>query len=278
MLRESGPLMINHLLATVFWRVAQLVLYWVAGAAAVGIFSAGVKYIDGLNVIPAYFTAAIFPMMSRYAHTGRESFLKAYRLALQLLLMTALPIAVFFTFASTPLIRILGGAAYLPDSAIALGIMIWSIPIGFMNSVTQYVLIAVGQQRLLTRAFVIAVAWTALSNLVLVPRYGAIAAAALLIPAELSLFIPFWWAVRRHVGPIAWTGLLARPVLATAANVAIVWGLEQLGLPLFVSLPAGFVAYALLLYLLGAFRSEEFAMLWSTVSRRLHPAAAEPTG
>ena len=75
--------------------------------------------------------------------TGRESFVKAYRLALQLLLMTALPIAVFFTFAATPLIRILGGAAYLPDSATALRIMIWSIPIGFMNSVTQYVLIAV---------------------------------------------------------------------------------------------------------------------------------------
>ena len=29
-----------------------------------------VKYVDGLNVIPAYFTAAIFPMMSRYAQHG----------------------------------------------------------------------------------------------------------------------------------------------------------------------------------------------------------------
>ena len=29
--------------------------------------------------------------------------------------------------------------------------MIWSIPIGFVNSVTQYVLIAVNQQRFLTR-------------------------------------------------------------------------------------------------------------------------------
>jgi O-antigen/teichoic acid export membrane protein len=270
--------MINHLLATVFWRVSQLVLWWAAGAAAVGIFSAGVKYIDGLNVIPAYFTAAIFPMMSRYAHTGRESMLKAYRLALQLLLMTALPIAVAFTFAATPLIRILGGAAYLPDSAIALRIMIWSIPIGFLNSVTQYVLIAVGQQRFLTRAFVIALAWTALSNMLLVPRFGAVAAAALLIPAELSLFIPFWWAVRRHVGPISWTGMLARPVLATIANVAIVWGLEQLGLPLIVSLPAGFVAYAMLLFVLGAFRGEEFAVLRNSLNRRLHPAAAEPTG
>ena len=192
--------------------------------------------------------------------------------------LTALPIAVFFTFAATPLIRILGGAAYLPDSATALGIMIWSIPIGFINSVTQYVLIAVNQQRFLTRAFVIAVAWATLSNWVFVPRYGAIAAAALLIPAELSLFIPFWWAVRRHVGPISWTGLLVRPVLATLVNIAIVWGLGRLGVPLLVSLTAGFVAYALLLFVLGAFRGEEFAVLRNSVNRRLRRAAAEPTG
>ena len=66
MLVESGPLMINHLLATVFWRISQFILFGAAGAAALGIYSAGVKYLDGLNVIPSYFTLAIFPLMSRY--------------------------------------------------------------------------------------------------------------------------------------------------------------------------------------------------------------------
>ncbi len=77
--------------------------------------------------------------------------------------------------------------------------MIWSIPIGFINSVTQYVLIAVGQQRFLTRAFIIGVTFTAAANLIFVPRYGYLAAALILIPAELSLFVPFYWAVQRHV-------------------------------------------------------------------------------
>ncbi len=161
-----------------------------------------------------------------------DALLKAYRLALQLLLMVALPIAVFFTFASTPMIRVLGGASYLPDSAIALRLMIWSIPIGFINSVTQYMLIAVGQQRFITRAFLIAVTWTAVSNFVLVPRFGAVAAAALLIPAELSLFLPFRWAVGRYVGQVSWVGMLSRPVLATIANLVVVWGLDRLGMPL----------------------------------------------
>jgi O-antigen/teichoic acid export membrane protein len=277
MLRESGPLMINNLLASIFWRIDLWVLRAFAGAAAVGIFSAGVKYLDGLNVIPAYFTLAIFPLMSRYAQAdkvseqsggkdpeqsrGKDSLSRAYRLAVQLLFMVALPIAVFVTFASTTLIRILGGAAYLPDSATALSIMIWSVPIGFVNSVTQYALIAVNQQRFLTRAFLIGVAFTGIANIVLVPRYGYVAAAAILIPAELSLFIPFYWAVRRYVTPMPWFSLLWRPVVAACLDAAVVWSLARAGSPDVLAWIAGFLVYLAMLLALGAFRGEEYDVI-----------------
>lgn len=276
MLAESGPLMINHLLATVFWRISQLVLRGapMTGLAAVGIFSAGVKYLDGLNVIPSYFTLAIFPLMSRYAHAGADTLVRAYRLALQLLFIVSLPLAVLFTFAATPLIQILGGAAYLPDAAIALRIMIWSIPIGFINSVTQYVLIAVNQQRYLTKAFLIGVGFTATANLLLVPRFGYVAAAALQIPAELSLFIPFAWAVHRYVAPMPWLNLLYRPIAATALNVLVVWGLDRLGVPLVAGLLAGLGVYIAVLILLRAFSGPEYGVLRGYLPRK--PAIHEP--
>jgi len=261
MLRESGPLMINHLLATIFWRISQFVLRGAANPASLGIFSAAVKYIDGLNVIPAYFTLAIFPLMSRYAAAGKDALIKAYRLAVQLLFIVSLPIAVFFSFAATPMIRILGGAAYLPDSATALSVMIWSIPIGFINSVTQYVLIAVNQQRFLTRAFLIGVAFTAAANLLLVPRYGYLAAAIIQIPAELALFIPFYWAVRRHVAVMPWTKLLGGPIVAAGLNAAVVWALGRIDVPLFAALAAGFAVYCGTLVLLGTFRNDDFVPL-----------------
>ncbi len=275
MLVESGPLMINHLLATVFWRISQLVLRGAptTGLAAVGIFSAGVKYLDGLNVIPSYFTLAIFPLMSRYAQAGTDTLVRAYRLALQLLFIVGLPLAVLFTFAATPLIQILGGAAYLPDAALALRIMIWSIPIGFINSVTQYVLIAVNQQRYLTKAFLIGVGFTAALNLLLVPRFGYIAAAALQIPAELSLFFPFIWAVHRYVAPVPWLRLLGRPLIAGALDLLVVWGLARIGLPLAGALLAGALVYGAALVGLGVFRAAEYDVLRG----RLRRAPAGPT-
>ncbi|MCX7668710.1 MAG: polysaccharide biosynthesis C-terminal domain-containing protein, partial [Anaerolineae bacterium] len=228
----------------------------------------GIKWLDGLNVIPAYFTLAIFPLMSRYAHAGKDTLARSYRLAVQILFMTALPIAVFFTFAATPLIRILGGAAYLPDSAIALRIMIWSIPIGFINSVTQYVLIAVNQQRFLTRAFIIGVVFTGLANLAFIPRFGYVAAAVILIPAELSLFIPFIVAVHRHVAVIPWPKLLGRPLLAAGLNAAATWGVLAAGAPLLLALTAGFAVYLVVLLVSGAVRGEEFTALRNLLRRR----------
>jgi O-antigen/teichoic acid export membrane protein len=261
MLRESGPLMLNHLLASIFWRISVWLLQAFPGEAAVGIFSAGVKYLDGLNVIPAYFSLAIFPLMSRYAVAGKNSLAKAYRLAAQLLFIIALPIAVFVSFAAAPLIGILGGAAYLPDSAIALAIMIWSIPIGFINSVTQYVLIAANQQRFLTIAFLIGVSVTALANWFFVPRYGYLASAIIMIPAECALFAPFYWAVRRHVTIMPWVRLIGGPLLAAGLDAAAVWGLQRAGASLFAGLLVGAVAYLLALLALGVFRGDDYAVL-----------------
>ena len=259
MLGLSFPLMINHLLATIFWRIDIWILKPLAGAAAVGIYSAGLKYLDGLNVIPAYFTLAIFPLMSRLAHDSQESLLRAYRLALRLLLLIALPVVVFVLFTAEQLIEILGGAQYLPGSAIALRLLILSVPIGFVNSVTQYVLIAVNQQRFLTRAFVIGVVFNIAANLIFIPRYGYQAAALILIPSELALLIPFYICVRRHVAPIPWLDILWRPVVAALVMTAVIWALRPVSLPL--ALLLGFLAGGLVLVLLGTFRHPDFDVL-----------------
>ncbi|MCB0075336.1 MAG: metal ABC transporter permease, partial [Caldilineaceae bacterium] len=89
----SGPLMINHLLATIFWRIDVWILRPLAGAASVGLYSVGLKYLDGLNIIPSVFTMAVFPLMSRYARSDSDSLLRSYRVSVRLLVMVSLPIA-----------------------------------------------------------------------------------------------------------------------------------------------------------------------------------------
>lgn len=270
MLGQSTPLMLNHMLAHIFFRIDVWIIMPLAGAAAVGYYGAAYKYIDGLNVIPSYFTLAIFPLMARYARADQSegkpsTLLRSYILALRFLFMLSLPLAILITFTATPLIRLLGGIEYLPQSALALQILIWSIPIGFTNSVTQYVLIAVDQQRYLTRAFVIGVVFNVVANLILVPRFSFYGAAVVTILSELALLIPFMISVYRHVGSVPWVRVLWQPLLAGLAMVATIGLGQQLGMAMWVVVMVAAAVYGLVLVFSGMFRDPDMATVFQAL-------------
>jgi O-antigen/teichoic acid export membrane protein len=283
MLGVSGPLMLNHLLATIFWRIDVWLLRPLAGAAAVGLYSVGLKYLDGLNIVPSVFTMAVFPLMSRYARASSDSLLRAYVLSLRLLVMISLPVAMTITVLAEPLVWLVGGAQYLDvpltlhlfgqqitvagGSDLALRVIIWSIPIGFVNSVTQYVLIAVDQQRFLTRAFVLGVVFNIVGNLLAIPRLGYVGAALVTILSEFSLLFPFYASVRAHVGSVPWPDVFGRPLLALAAMGLAVWGAEALGLAVWWGAALGGVVYLAALAALGVFHREELVVLRRALRR-----------
>lgn len=292
MLRVSGPLMINHLLATIFWRIDIGILRSLAGATSAGLYSVALKYLDGLNIIPSVFTLAVFPLMSRFARQGNDNLLRTYTLSLRLLVLVSLPIAMIVTVLAEPLVWLVGGAqyinipetitifgreiAFLGGSDLALQIIIWSIPIGFVNSVTQYVLIAVNQQHFLTRAFVIGVIFNVVGNLLLIPYLGYIGASIITILSEFSLLIPFYICVRSNVGVVPWLSIFARPLVATAAMGAAVYLLTKVGINLWVAAALAVVVYVAALWLLGALHREEMMVLRRALAKGAPSSAVGP--
>jgi O-antigen/teichoic acid export membrane protein len=252
--------MINLLLANIFFRIDMLLLKPLQGDAAVGYYGAAYRYINGLNIIPAYFTQAIFPLMSRYAHSGRDSLMRAYVLSLRLLLIIALPISVGTPFIAEALILVLGGGDYLPDSRIALQLIIWFLPFSFVNSVTQYVLIAIDQQRFLTRAFLMGVTFNIIANLVAIPLFSYRGAAVVTILSEWALLLPFYYAVRKHLGPLPWLSLSWQPLVASMVMAVVMWLLR--GMPWLLLIPAGAAVYVAVLALIGGFRQPDMDILF----------------
>jgi O-antigen/teichoic acid export membrane protein len=263
MMDTSFPLMINHLLASVFFRIDVLLLKPMQGDTVVGYYGAAYKYIDGLLIIPQYFTQAIFPLMSRYAASSRESLMRAYVLSLRLLLMLALPIAAGTPFIAHGLILVLGGAEYLPDSRIALQLLIGFLPLSFVNSVTQYVLIAIDQQRFLTRAFLIGVSFNIAANLIAIPLFSYKGAAVVTILSELALLVPFSYSVRKHLGPLPWISLAWQPAVASTVMAAAMWLLRGIPWPLLIPLGGG--VYVAVLFLIGGLRQPDMDLLASLI-------------
>jgi O-antigen/teichoic acid export membrane protein len=229
MIGQSAPLMLNHFLATIFFKIDIILIEAIHTATMVGQYSVAYKWVEALNVIPSFFTQALLPMLARQAHDDRAAFLRNYRMGIKLLFMLALPIAVTFTVLAYSLTNLLGGAQFLPDGAIALQLMIWSIPIGWMNSLTQYALIALDMQRRITWAFVAGVLFNIITNLIFIPQYGYRAAALTTIASEAILFIAFAILLAREVGQRDWLSLVWRPVVASGAMLAVLWAGSSLG-------------------------------------------------
>ncbi len=266
MMVESWPLMINHFLATLFFKIDVFLMEPILGSTTLGLYAIGYKFLDALVVIPSMFTLALFPVISRQAQEDRAGFLRFYRLGAKILMMIALPAAMIATLAAYEMVLVLGGPEYLPGGMIALQLMAWSMPIGWLNSLTHYVLIALDQQRYLTRAFMIGFAFTLIANLIFMPLYGYQASAIIHIFAELALLVPFLIGVRRHLPQVGWRQALGKPMLATGMMGIAALILFPLGR--WVALAGAVIVYPLAVWRLQVLTPEERESLAPIFRRR----------
>ena len=273
MLRLGFPLMLIHLLQTIFISIDILLLRQLLpnGETVVGWYNSAWKWFNALQVIPSFFTLALFPIISRAITENMATARRMYRMALKLMLLLALPIAALTTFAATPLIGLLGGAEFLPEGAIALQIIIWSIPFGWLNSVTNYVLIALGMERVQPRAFAVAVGFNILFNWWLIPRYSFVAAGIITILSELVLLVIFAYFLRKRGAGVDWLHLVARPALLTLIMLCVMWLGYQVHL--IIALALGILVYGAGLIVLRIIEPDEReaikAILPGALTRRL---------
>lgn len=261
----SWPLLLNALLLNVFFRADVFVIQAIQGDRAVGVYDAAYKFVNTVLLVPSYFTLAVFPILSRYASADHDRLTVSYELALKFMMIIAWPITLGTVTVAPLLIQILGGSAFLPNSAVALRILIWFVPFSYVNAITQYVLIAVDRQRSITRAFGIAVAFNLVANGLLVPFFSFYAAAAVTVATELVLFVPLWRATRLQVGGVRWGAIALRPALAAAAMGCVVALSSRTG-----ELPAallGGLAYAVALVVFGAVGRQEARIARALLSR-----------
>jgi O-antigen/teichoic acid export membrane protein len=137
--------------------------------------------------------------------------------------------------------------------------MVWSIPFGWINSVTNYLLIALDQQRALTRAFAVSLIFNVVANLIFIPRYGYAAAAVITILSELFEGAWFFWYLRHSLGPIplvSWLWRLWLGALAATGLTYLLWPVHPV-----LGLAAGLGVYSGLLLILKPFNPEERALL-----------------
>jgi O-antigen/teichoic acid export membrane protein len=256
-LREGWPLFVNQLLQGLFFKIDALLLPGLGGLAAAGAYGAAYRVSEGAGIISSSFTLALFPRLSRTSNLA-----DAYRLGLRTLLQIALPLTAGIAVLSAPIVAVVGGQQYLPDSATALAILICYLPLSYVNGLTQYVLIAAGRQRLLTVAFVAVFIFNVATNVVLIPRYTFVGAAVVTVLSEVVLLVPFRRAVRAVTPDVSLVSEARAPLIATLLMTPVAWWLRDAIHPI-AAVVVGAAVYATALYSLGGIDTRQWHVLRS---------------
>ena len=168
--------------------------------------------------------------MSRHAAIDRPRLAFEYSFALSVLLVISVPIAALTVWFAPLLVSVLTAwkPGYLPESAQALQILIFFLPFSFINGLTQYVLIALDLQRLITRAFGLTLVFNLGANLLLVPLLGINGAAITTVLSELVLLGPFLFWTGRELGRVPLVRIAWKPAVAGLVVLAAGWSLGAL--------------------------------------------------
>jgi len=280
------PLMFNNLLNAVFFRFDTFIIKAFAtgsGDLLVQQYNLAYQIISIATILPPVVTFAVFPVLSRRADGERGGLALAQNRTLQVLLLLAFPISIGLMLLAPDLVRLFArrnASDYLPVSAHALAILAWFLPLSFANGLLQYVLIAVNQQRAITRAFVVGAAFNLLANLLLVPlfsrylmlpEWSLYAASAVTLLSEIVLLLVFWPILRRERLSPPLLVLSWRPAAASLVMGAVMLAIRgfdaDASLLALIAVIAAPPVYLVALWLLGAFGAEERALMRRVLGR-----------
>lgn len=250
LVRRAAPLVAASLLGLMIYNADMIFLRFLRGPAAVGYYAAAYTLISFLINLGIAYSLSLLPTLTRLAADPAAQH-RLYHTAVAHVYAVALPIAVGGSFVSAKIIGLVFGSAFDP-AAIALGILLVSIPLSLVRDIPIIALMSRGQERLVLQVTAAAAFLNVALNAALIPPYGIAGAAAATAATEGVRMVIAGVLARRQGFPLVPVARLWRATAAAVVMGGVVWPIA--GAPLAVSVSAGAVAYALVLWAVGGIR------------------------
>ena len=264
-IKKALPLGIAFFFSSIYFYIDSVMLSVMKGDVQVAIYSVSYNLALAILFIPAVYTNAIYPVMSRYYKTSKENLIYLYEKSFKYLYIIGLPISAGLYILADRIIIFFYGTEY-KGSIIALQIISWFLFIKFLNYLMAYALSSVDQQKSrmigqgLTAIFNVAL------NLILIPKMGYVGAAISTFFTEIFLFILYYWYVSKSLHPFNFIPVLIRPIIATAAMVAFI---IYANIRLFLVIPLAGLIYFAIIFILRTFEKDDYDIFKKILKTRI---------
>lgn len=231
------------ILVTLYVKLDQVFVFEFAGSRQAGLYGAAYRILDQIQFIPISVMTTLFPLIAAAYPQNRERVRVLLQTVGEYLTMASLPALTFTLVAAHQIIKLLFGGAF-EEAAPALPILMGAfVSISFGYLAGNMVVILELQNKFFRYA-AIGLLINATLNVLLIPRYGFLAAAWITLATE---FVVMSLTMRSVLHQLAMTprfGRLLRTLVAALAMGVLTWLAQRAGLPLY-----GLVAVAALSYL-----------------------------
>jgi O-antigen/teichoic acid export membrane protein len=190
--KESYPFALTSIVAMVYARVDLLLLGLWQGELAAGWYGAAYKLWEALGLLPASLLEALFPEMSRLSGSpeGFQRLRRLFRRGSQWMLAGGLLLATGGILVAGMLLSLVygGNGEYAPAIA-PFRLLLLATPAMFLYLLSGHVLYALGRQRRVTVAMFIVGGLNIVLNLIVIPRWSYLGAAAVALASEWLLLL-----------------------------------------------------------------------------------------
>ena len=243
---------------SIYFYISTIMISIWNGNTDVGIYSAAYRMIFVLLFIPNVVIISLFPVMSRHFESFKDLLKLEYEKTFKYLFLLAIFILIIGYLFSDNLIMLIYGLGF-KNAVIVLQILIFVVPLIFINSLFGNVLGASNRQRFLTIVTFANLILNISLNILLIPKYGYIGASVAYILTESLGFILMFKYISRYLFSIPIKNIIIKTILSGVFVAIIIYNLKtELNWILVCIL--GFLIYILVIYLFNLINKHDFEL------------------
>lgn len=185
MLKESFPLLLTNAAVIIYQRIDQVMIGSMVGKADVGYFSVAAKFVEVMIFIPATIAHTISPILVQMLDKSREVYIVKAQQYLNITVWVSILCSIGVSVISYWIVLYTFGTEYLPAAAILQVLSFKMVSVALSNGGGIMVIVERLQKWVFFRD-VLGCLVCIILNWILLPKYGAMAAAFVAIAANLA--------------------------------------------------------------------------------------------
>jgi O-antigen/teichoic acid export membrane protein len=258
LMRSGLPFGIISLSLSITYSVDTVILKNFQSDQVVGWYNAAYGLIFTISSLISGFKDALVPTLSRAYISSPDLVERWYFRTVRVLILISLPIVIGGMLIAFPLIHFLFTDEYLP-SALALQILIWDIPFMMFAAFCGNMTTIIKFEKYAARIYTLNAILNIVLNLILIPRYGMIAASIVTVVTDIFSAIQFYILLHKELRLPKLSDVILRTLLASGIMGLLVWGLGQQ--QLFLMIAVGVLSYLFLVVGLRILDRDELAFI-----------------